>query len=618
MYKYLLILLIILIFPASCYAYTDDEYLQRAGKLGFFGDISIDKPLSRTEALDLLMHTIDFNKYQGKYESHAFIDVSEKDECYSNLQTAFEHGIILPQDYANNYFNPEAVITNYEFLNMLERVYKLHTGIDEFDFNQTPCSNQFELERSFKHLSKRRAVISLLKLVDSIYYNAKDPISIISPVHGTNYSGSINIQIESFIPTYFTKIDLCINGNVAATQNEFENFNLDISKYSPGIYKLKLRGYTLDGIALESIPIAVRFNNVKTQEPFMLEISSETTSQRTPNTPSDILRKKILLANYESVSNKIDTRTESDRILFMSNSPEYLKDATGNILFDSDVQKNNFRLLAYHVNDASVQLDVYVKVEIENLGIQPLKLSEHGGLGTNLSGSIAGYNSTYNYFDSYSTTSPTCYTRVRQYSIPAYSKTTLVTAYVKKGYIVSYIGDFNFENEGFYKVRVYYTPSNADDILSDPDGKHIRGVFPADDASISVDKPDTCFQLGADKKNDSSEANITNQTFGISENGFIVNNGHFGEVYSINIPNKQKDKLLIAVEFRGTLEKYPSFFVAQNSNGKVKGYGVNSEYSLYWGKQLIIDRINQSDYNFKFTIPAGMNGPVYFYVMKDT
>ena len=607
MFRYILCTIIFLLFSSSSYAYTNTQYLERAEKLGIIAKQQEDKLLSRSEATILLTRAVNLDKYSKKFEYKPFYDVSDKDWYFESIRTAVEYGIILSDDYPNNYLNPEGSITNHEFLKMLGQIHNSHKSLENLTWNSSIFSKQFGIEDSLKKVTKTNAIISTMKLIDSIYFDKKYCIDLLNPISGNYYQKNINIVVDSNASKYISRSELYINGNAVKTLDKFEkNIKMDISKYKSGLYEMKILGYTNDGLVLESLPVSVFFNKEYSSNPF--------TSQ--PDT--DIIEKTISPSNFQALSNKIKQEPASKkRLLFLSNSPEELKNATGNLLFDSGIQSDDFRLLLYHVNDLTVQSSVYLKVEIENLGNEDICFSEHGGYSSSAYGNAAGYYSTLNYFTSFDNTNSSQSIRVREYSIPAYSKKTILMYNLNYNNIASYLGDFDFKTKGFYRLKVMYFDTKSDEILSKLDGKHIRGIFPVSDYSINVDKSNVCFQIGNDRKKYASESNINSQSYGVSDQGFTINDGHFGEVFDINISNKDLKNLLVAVEFRGTTKGYPSFFMYRDGSGRTKSYGIKDKYALYLGKQLIIERTNAEAFDFQLTIPSGMNGPLYVYVMED-
>lgn len=605
MKKYLLILLFIISLSSTSFGYTNEEYIKRANKLQILTiNTNMDKNITRAESIIMLSKVINFEQFPKQNEYSSFKDVYAKDPFYPAIKKLSECGIINLNDYSNGYLIPQRSISNYEFSRMLERIYKYEKNINKVGLNNSLFLYKTTLNTSFKKLKQKDAAISIIKLLDDVYYNEPYGIDLLSPINGNYYSDNLDIELNSEVSKHIKTLKVYINNNCVKTIENFQNkINFDISKYSAGSYELYVSGVTQDDIILKSIPVQIILNKV----------SSNQSALPLDQASADVLKKSISPSDFKALTNNVKKVSSiSNRLLFVCDSPEEFKDATGSLLFDSGIQSENFRLLMYHANNISVQSAVYLKIEIENLGIENLDVSSHEGYNAGVYGNIVGYYSTLNYFNSYDSAN------IKNYKIGSYSKATLFSRIVKPNDIASYLGDFDFNQKGFYRLKVYFYPvdSQPNDNLAATDNKHTRGIFSSSDYLVNVDKTNVCFQIGTNKKKYSSEANVINKSYGINQSNMVANDGHFGEIYNINISNQESKSLAVVVEFRGTVQSYSSYMVFRDGFGKTKNFGVNSDSALYLGKQLIIDRTNIPNYNFSITIPSGMNGPLYVYVIE--
>jgi hypothetical protein len=615
MKKILFFMILILSFCTTSFAASDDEYIDRAVKLGVLKSASdSSKQLSRVESVIWLANTINFEKFEKQYPIISFKDTSKMSKYATNsINTLFEYGIILKSDYPNEFFMPEKPITHYEFNRMIERIYRLGKRFDILYQTEPIFASGVSDDNSFDKLTQKEAAIAIVKLIDEVYYGQTYGIDLIDPINGHYYTNYFNVQISTLASKHISETKIFVNNKCVKTIEGYEeNITLEISKYKPDIYEFYVSALTKDGVTLNSVPIRVNFNKKWEYHSFIPPEQSGL----------DILAKVVKPTDFNALTNNLRIKsTDEKRLLFLSDSPEELKNASSNLLFDSKIQSQNFRLLVYHQNNLSVNSSVYFKVEIENLGAETLDISEHGGIGQGVNGNLAGYYSTRNYFSSYDKEAGTSSLRIRNFKIDPYSKQTLLLSLAKPKNVFSYLGDFDLATKGFYRLKVYYyvNESEIKDSLSDIDNKHVRGIFTNCNYTVDMDRPNVCFQLGTNKKKYSSEANVNEKSYGLRDGNIILaNDGHFGEVFNINITNGEYKPLVIAIEFRGTVKTYPNYLVFRDNNGKTKGFGVNSDYALYSGKQVIIARTNQINYSFSLTVPAGANAPIYVYVMEGS
>ena len=436
----------------------------------------------------------------------------------------------------------------------------------------------------------------------------------------------IELDTPNHVSTFIEKIDVIMNDNKVVTTFTSKPFTgeIDISKFSPGYHVLKAIAYTKDGVKLESAPVTINFSN-----------DDNDGFDRYRNANKDVfLENHVFLENKYSLTNRLEPSASSDRKLLISNSPERLLPDTNPILFDSNVQEGNFRLMFYHENQVPAQ--VTLGIEIENTGATDLIITEKAGYCSGLYGNTAGYYSQEHFFkvkdgEKKDYWDPNFQIRDKVYTIPAKSKMIIFRDGITYKKTAAYIGDFDLSYSGTYVVRVAYTRLNTmgplenvfgKNQLSLSDGLHARGVFSNSDFSIDVDTASSptkniCFQVGKDDKTFSSESNIHPELIGYSQDGIIKNDGHFGELYDVNIKNEKGTPLTIVVEFRGSSKGCPSFLIYKDINGVTKGTTLSRDTGLFQDKQFVMDKTSEKLMKYTLCIPAGMNGPLYIYVIKD-
>jgi hypothetical protein len=287
----------------------------------------------------------------------------------------------------------------------------------------------------------------------------------------------------------------------------------------------------------------------------------------------------------------------------------------------------------YHENQALIP--IVLGVEIENSSDETLYISENGGYCSGLYGNSAGYYSQEFFMkvknkEKEDIWDPNSQIRKKVHVIPPHSRTIIFRDSLSSKKVASYIGDFDVTGTGNYVVRVAYANPNqfqglekafVSGLPADSDQLHSRGVFANADFDMNIDlsseSKNICFQLGGDAKSFAAESNIHPLQTGYSQDGIVVNDGHFGELFNINLDNPEGKPFSVAIEFRGSTTISPSFPVFFDSSGQTRTTVMSKETAMYLDRQLIIDKTSDKQVKYTLDIPPGMNGPLYVYIIKD-
>lgn len=628
-----------------------EKYIYRLKFLGAaegdgFNTFGFNRHISRAEFVTMLLK-LTGQDMPDNTQTQTFDDVPGSSWYSPYIDRALKQGIIIKDDYPDNLFDPKGNITRQEIAIMSVRALKCQdivslcknadpgfTDVAEYKdyifiaksygIINGRTSTEF---KPFEPAKRQEAAAMVARLIDAIYKKEPYPVTISNPIAGHKYRDIMPIEVavnDALLPL-IEKVDITMNDNKTVKTFTTSPFTgeIDISKLSPSYHFVKAVAYTKEGVKLESFPVSINLTN-----------NDNDGLDRYRNALKDqIVESTMYLENKKALSNILIPSASGDRKLFISDSPEAIASGTGQMLFDSNKQDGNSRLLFYHENQLSNK--IILGIEVENLGDNELILTEKAGYSSSSFGNSAGYFAQHFFFnvrngekDAY--WEQNFQIRNKVHVVPPKSRLVIFEAALSPGKVGTYVGDFDIDASNSYIMRVAYTQYETlgpiqsaftKSQLADPDTIHSRGVFGNADFDINIDTSlidrNTCFQIGNDKKTYTQESSIHPEQIGYNQEGIVRNDGHYGEFFNVNIDNQQAEPLTVAIEFRGATKDYPSFPTFYGASGATYVMAPSKDTALYPGRQLIIEKTSEKQVKFTFCIPPGMNGPLYIYIIKD-
>ena len=634
-------------------SHWSEDYIYRLKFLGAVqgknkDTFGFDKNITRAEFTTMLMRLVG-QDCSSNNSTNVFVDILNSHWAYPYIDKAVKQGIISPQDYPYMKFNPDGNISRIEMAIMTVRALKCENLLDlaknsDSGFKDvTVFKNYIFVAKNYGIIKgqtptkfnpnglalKQETAAMMVRLIDILYKRDTYPITLINPIAGHQYKSTDKLHIEVTTPNdisgFIEKIEIEVNSNkVVNTLTSYPyTCGLDVSSLSSGYHAVKAIAYTKDGFKLESFPVTINLSKSD---------SDGFERYRTAN-KEEVFNSHVYLENKYSLINRLEPTSSNDRKLLISNNPERIYPETRPVLFDSNKQSGNFRLMFYHENQ--LPSSIVLGAEIENLSTENLYITENAAYCAGLYGNSAGFYSQSFFMkvrngEHKDAWDPNLQIRKKVYTIPPRSKMIIFQDGITSKKVASYIGDFDVAGTGSYIVKVGYAKPNQvnalskvfeSGLLADSDHLHSRGVFDHSDFDMSVDlsvpNKNIIFQLGNDNKSFDSEANIHPRQIGYSQDGIVVNDGHFGELFNINLENPDEKPFSVAIEFRGSNTTCPSFPVYYDSSGHTNSMIVSKETAMYLDKQLIIEKTSEKQVKFTLCIPPGMNGPLYMYIIKD-
>ncbi len=628
-----------------------EKYIYRLKFLGAaegdgFNTFGFNRHISRAEFVTMLLK-LTGQDMPNNMQTQSFDDVPVSSWYSPYIDRALKQGIIIKDDYPNNLFDPKGNITRQEIAIMSVRALKCQdvvtlcknadpgfTDVAEhkdyifiaksYGIINGRTSTEF---KPFEPAKRQEAAAMAARLIDAAYKKEVYPVTISNPVAGHRYSNAMPIDVtimDALLPL-IEKVDITTNDNKTVKTFTTSPFTgeIDISKFAPSYHFVKAVAYTKEGVKLESFPVTINLTK-----------SDNDGLDRYRNASKDqIVESTMYLENKNALINKLTPSPSGDRKLFISDSPEAIALNTKQLLFDSNKQDDNSRLLFYHENQFSSKITL--GIEVENLSDSDLILTEKGGYSSSSFGNTAGYFAQHFFHNvrngkKEAYWEPTFQIRNKVHVIQPKSRQVIFEGALSPGKVGTYVGDFDMEVTNTYIMRVAYTQYETlgpiqsafnKGQLAEPDGIHSRGAFENADFDISIDAStidkNTCFQIGNDNKSYTQESSIHPEQLGYNQEGIVTNDGHYGELFNVNIDNQQAEPLTFAIEFRGATKDYPSFPTFYDASGAAYVMAPSKDTALYPGRQLIIEKTSEKQVNFTFCIPPGMNGPLYVYIIKD-